>query len=224
MPESTAVVQDGGPALPSLRARKQKMVREIVFDAATVLFFKKGFDETTVDDIAQAAGISQRSFFRYFVSKGDLMAYTLVTYGDQLIAAIEACPESYSLREVFRETVLHVAQEAVAHPRTRKVIEILRNNPAAAATEMSRFGEVQALVARTFAKRLPERREDSLIAGVIAGMTLQVTGVTVRWCFEHGQSDISDAMEQVLATFERIFCTDASLRVGADTHPCDAMS
>lgn len=224
IPESTAVVQDGVAGLPSLRARKQQIVREIIWDAATDLFFKNGFDETTVDDIAQAAGISQRSFFRYFMSKGDLMAYTLTTYGDQLIAAIEACPESYSLREVFQETVLQVAQEAVAHPRTRKVIEILRNNPTAAATEMSRFGEVQALVARSFAKRLAERGEDSLIAGVIAGMTLQVTGVMVRWCFEHGQADISDAMEQVLATFERIFCSDALPKVGANTRPCDAMS
>ena len=204
--ESTGAVQDGVAAVPSLKARKQKIVREIIWDAATDLFVKKGFDETTVDDIAQAAGISPRSFFRYFASKGDLMAYTLVTYGYQLIAAIEACPKSYSLGEVFRETVLQVTQESAEHPRTRKVLEILRKHPAAAAAEMSRLGEVQRLVARAFARRLPKGSEDSLTAGVMAGMTIQLTGVTVRWCFEQGQSDISAAMERVLATFERMFC------------------
>jgi hypothetical protein len=134
------------------------------------------------------------------------MAYSLVTYGDQLIAAIEACPKSYSLGEVFRKTVLQVTQESAEHPRTRKVLEILRKHPAAAAAQMSRLGEVQGLVARAFARRLPKGSEDSLTAGVMAGMTLQLTGVTVRWCFEQGQSDVSVAMERVLATFERMFC------------------
>jgi AcrR family transcriptional regulator len=204
--ESNEAVQHPVAAVPSLKARKQKIVREIIWDAATDLFVKKGFDETTVDDIAQAAGISPRSFFRYFASKGDLMAYSLVTYGDQLIAAIEACPKSYSLGEVFRKTVLQVTQESAEHPRTRKVLEILRKHPAAAAAQMSRLGEVQGLVARAFARRLPKGSEDSLTAGVMAGMTLQLTGVTVRWCFEQGQSDVSVAMERVLATFERMFC------------------
>src|SRR6266851_630905 len=106
------------PVPPTLQARKQQIVRDAIWDAAIDLFAEKGFDETTVDDIAQAAGVSRRSFFRYFASKNDLMAHGMVNYGAELTAAIDACPQTYSLSEVFRETVLRVAQKSVAHPRT----------------------------------------------------------------------------------------------------------
>ena len=44
-------------------------------------------------------------------------------------------PKVYSLSEVFKETVTKVAQDALAHPRTSKVFEVLKNSPAAAAAE-----------------------------------------------------------------------------------------
>src|SRR5882724_4825502 len=111
--------------VPTLHARKQQFVRDAIWDTATDLFAEKGFDETTVDDIAQAAGVSRRSFFRYFASKNDLMAHGMVNYGAELTAAIDACPQTYSLSEVFRETALRVAQKSVAHPRTRKIMAIV---------------------------------------------------------------------------------------------------
>src|SRR5690348_12762510 len=111
--------------VPTLQARKQELVREAIWDAATDLFAEKGFDETTVDDIAEAAGVSRRSFFRYFASKNDLMAHAMVNYAAELTAAIEACPPSWSLAEVFRETVLRVTQRSAAHPRSRKIMAIV---------------------------------------------------------------------------------------------------
>ena len=59
-------------------------------------------------------------------------------------------------------------------------------------------------MAKAYARRLPD--EDELTAGVMAGITLQLTGVTVRWCFEHGQPDVSAAMDRLLPTLESVFC------------------
>src|ERR1700730_4798427 len=109
--------------VPTLHSRKQQVVRDAIWDAATDLFAKKGFDETTVDDIAEAAGTSRRSFFRYFESKSDLMAQPMVSYGTSLTDAIENCPLGYSPAEVFKHTVLTVARESASHPRTRKIME-----------------------------------------------------------------------------------------------------
>ncbi len=185
-------------------------MREGIWNAATDLFFLNGYDETTVDDIAQAAGISPRSFFRYFLSKGDLMSYALLAYGNQLVAHINACPSSYSLREVFRETIVSVAQPGITRQaRTRKHLEILNNSAAAAAAEMSRLSEVQTMVAEAYARRLPAGPGHALTARVMAGVTLQLTGVLVRWCLEQGEPDISTAMELLLANLEGIFCRDS---------------
>ena len=53
----------------SLRDRKKIGTRQALFEAATRLSFRQGFRETTVDAIAEAAGVSRRTFFRYFPSK-----------------------------------------------------------------------------------------------------------------------------------------------------------
>ncbi len=204
--DTIEAVQDGLLAISNLKARKQHAVRGAIWEVATNLFAEKSFDETTVDDIAQAAGISPRSFFRYFASKGDLMAYALVSFGDQLIAAIEACPDSYQLNEVFREAVLNVVREAVTQPRTRKVFEILRVSPAAAASEMSRLLEVQGLIARAFGRRLSGGIDEDLTAGVLAGLTLQLAGMSVRWSFEHGKADVPATVDRLLGAMETAFC------------------
>lgn len=202
------VVQQPVEMVPTLHARKQQFVRDAIWDVATDLFAEKGFDETTVDDIAQAAGVSRRSFFRYFSSKSDLMAHGMVNYGAELTVAIDACPQTYSLSEVFRETVRQVAQKSAAHPRTRKIMDIVARYPAARAAELSRLAEVQDLVADAFARRCRKGADDDRTASILAGLTLQVLGVAFRSWFEHGQPDISAAVDQIFATLGRLICDD----------------
>src|SRR5947209_18161793 len=96
------------------------------------LFSSSGYDETTVEDLARAAGISLRSFFRYFTSKGDLMAYALLLYGHQLAAAIDSCAPDASVRSVFKQSISRIAQQGLlAEARTRKHLEILSRSQAA---------------------------------------------------------------------------------------------
>jgi AcrR family transcriptional regulator len=62
----------GAPAL-SLRDRKRERTRRALIDAAVALFERKGYDETTVAEIAAAADIGTRTFFSYFASKEDIL-------------------------------------------------------------------------------------------------------------------------------------------------------
>jgi AcrR family transcriptional regulator len=57
----------------SLRERKRARTRRAIVDAATELFERDGYDETTIADIAAAAEIGTRTFFSYFASKEDLL-------------------------------------------------------------------------------------------------------------------------------------------------------
>jgi AcrR family transcriptional regulator len=197
-----------GPRLPTLQERKQQLVRTAIWDAATDLFAAKGYDETTVDDIAQKAGVSMRSFFRYFSSKSDLMAHGVLGYGTYLKEAIEACPPEYSRSEVFRQTVFQVAQKCAAHPRTRKIMQIAAKYPAAKEAQQSQTAELQERVEAAFAQRWAGHSEEDLTPGVVAGLTLSVLSVIFRVWFEQGQQDISATADQVLATLGRLVCQD----------------
>ncbi|MBV8890494.1 MAG: TetR family transcriptional regulator [Acidobacteria bacterium] len=202
---NAAVSVPARAAIPDVKTRKQQLVREIIWDAATSLFAEKGYDETTVDEIAQAAGVSPRSCFRYFASKSDIMAYSLVSFAEQLIAAIDACPKSWTAREVFHNMMTQVAQDAVNHPRSRRVFGILKNWPEAAAAQSTRMADAQAMVSGAFEKRIPKNGTARLAAAVLGGLAIQMTGVTIRWCIERKQSDVDAAVNETLATFGQLF-------------------
>src|SRR5436305_13453643 len=101
----------------TLKARKQEFVRDAIWAAAIDLFAEKGFEETTVDEIVDAAGTSRRTFFRHFESKRDLIAQPIVSYGASLTQAIESCPAEPSPAKLFRHVVLEVAQRTVSDSR-----------------------------------------------------------------------------------------------------------
>src|SRR5512133_1110731 len=73
------------PSAPArLKARKQQVVRDALSAAAEELFLARGFEAVTVEEIARAAGVSRRTFFRYYESKEEVMAERADKLGEQL--------------------------------------------------------------------------------------------------------------------------------------------
>ncbi len=190
----------------NLQVRKQQLVRQAIYDAAIDLFAVKGFDETTVEEIAQAAGVSRRSFFRYFASKDDLLAQSVVSYAKALVEAIAACPAAASPPEVVRETVLSTARLTAAEPRTRQIIEISVRSASARQAHQSRMMEAEDSVAEAFAKRLKSKPRHYLKPRLLASLTFVMMNVAIMSWFKGEHQSITTAAEQALSNLKNLFC------------------
>jgi AcrR family transcriptional regulator len=186
----------------SLQQRKQELVRSAIFDAALDLFAGKGYDETTIEDIAEKAGVSRRSFFRYFSSKGDVLASGLLQYGQYLKTAIDSFAPETTSAAIFRQTVLMVAQQSSASPRARKMMQILATHPAANEAQHARSAEFRKMVYAAFARR--KKWLGGLDAEILANLTLGVLNVVFQTWFQQTERDVCAVAEQVLESLERI--------------------
>jgi hypothetical protein len=111
------------------------------------------------------------------------------------------------MREVFQRMMLQVVEDAVKDPRPRRVFEILKMWPEAAAAQSTRMADAQAMVSGAFEKRLSKNRTGGLAAAVLGGLAIQMTGVTIRWCIERKQSDVEAAVNEALVTLGRLLST-----------------
>ncbi|SDF48751.1 transcriptional regulator, TetR family [Blastococcus fimeti] len=139
--------------------------------AALDLFTLRGFEQVTTDEVADAAGISRRTFFRYFATKadavwGDFAAH--VTRLDELLAATDpAQPVLASVCAAYVE----VNDYAVAElPLLRERMLLILTEPALLAHSQLRFAEVDRVVARHVAGRSGTAATD-LVPRLVAATT-----------------------------------------------------
>lgn len=90
-------------AVPSRRESRRATEGLRIEKAALELFLARGISEVSIEDIARAAGISRRTFFRYFPSRDDILAATHVRANLRSIAAFRARPAGESLFEALLE-------------------------------------------------------------------------------------------------------------------------
>ncbi|GAB2750670.1 TetR family transcriptional regulator [Streptomyces bullii] len=151
---------DGEHRVLGLRERKKQRTRDTLLRAALELFTTRGYEETTVDDIAAAADVSQRTFFRYFASKEEVAFFVPRLAESHIVAAVRARPPGEAPLEALRRAVLEswdTINEAVErivpidlHMRVYRVIE---STPALLAAHLRRSAELEEQLAGIVAER-----------------------------------------------------------------------
>jgi mycofactocin system transcriptional regulator len=128
--------------------------RARVEQAALDLFALKGFEAVIIDDIAAAAGISRRTFFRYFATKadavwGDFAAHTARL--ERLLAATDpGRPVLASVCSAYVEVNDYAAADL---PLLRERMQLILTEPALLAHSQLRYADVDRVVARHVAER-----------------------------------------------------------------------
>jgi AcrR family transcriptional regulator len=189
--------QSPEPDAPTLglRERKQRYTKNAIWDAAIDLFAEKGFDDTTIEEIAELAFVSRRSFFRYFESKNDLMAEPIANMANSLAQAVASCPKSASAAELLRFVVSALVSKAAAEPRTPKVMQIAARYPAAREALLSRMATVQDEIEEAFRRRF----KDPFTVRVLSSLTLSALSLATNHWFANGQKDIEASTRKVFS-------------------------
>jgi TetR/AcrR family transcriptional regulator, regulator of mycofactocin system len=128
---------------------------------ALALFTRDGFDRTSVSDIAAAAGIGRRTFFRYFASKADLVWGDFPGLLHEMRARLDKYPDTTPLMEAVHDAAVEFnavpADEAAAH---RQRMTLILTVPTLLANSTLRFTEWRAAVAEFAARRLGREPDD----------------------------------------------------------------
>jgi len=194
------------PALPSLRERKKDEVRAALAEAAVALAREVGWDAVTTEAIAQHAGVSRRTFFRYFPTKE---AVVLARRGEQLERfraelAKERAGESPA--KAVRRACLALAGDYVSEKRRILGEHALFGASAAlSAADVALDQAFEAVIAEAVIRRAKPGKETERRAKLYAAAALSVLRVVIgEWAARKGKLDLVEAGGDALSLVEGI--------------------
>jgi TetR/AcrR family transcriptional regulator, regulator of mycofactocin system len=173
---------------PSGRGRPPSTSHEAVGRTALRLFVERGFEETTVEEIAAASGVSRRTLFRYYASKNDMVWGDFDFVLARLRAELEATGEDEPIMEALRRAVVasnHYPPEDLPELRIR--LTLISTVPALQAHSMLRYEAWRRVVAEFVARRLGLGVDDLVpisVGWVALGASM---AAFVRWVSHPGE-------------------------------------
>jgi len=188
----------------NLQSKKQDLVRHEIWGAAIDLFYREGFDEVTIDQIAERAGVSRRTFFRYFASKDDVMGSTMKTFGEALEQAIREEADSLSAFEVAKRSVAHVLMRQPSSTITERVVQISKRSSAALSAQFLQLPAVEENLARAFASRAGRSNQPSIDDRILASVAFAATKLCVDLWVGQPQLPVEEIVAGVFARLSSI--------------------
>ncbi|MEU9306425.1 TetR family transcriptional regulator [Streptomyces sp. NPDC048256] len=146
--------------METLRERKKQRTRDALLRAAVELFTSQGYDGTTVDEIAAAVDVSQRTFFRYFAGKDEAALALVEMTVERFAEAVRARPPHEPPLEALRQAVLEgwysineVVESVVPVELYLRMYRVIESTPVLLAAHLRRSVEVEEDLARVIAER-----------------------------------------------------------------------
>ncbi len=184
--------------------RRRRLVRADIGRVAINLFAARGFDTVTVDDIADAAGISQRTFFRYFATKDEVVLDYERRLHERLAAVTAERPAAEGPVTALRNAYLATSQVA---PEDREHVgqlgRILAAAPELRATAHGARTTSNDDLIELIAARMGAPAGDVRPRSVVAAMTSVAAAEWAAWVEGGGDGDPAERIGAALALVEK---------------------
>ncbi|GGK37905.1 mycofactocin system transcriptional regulator [Nocardia camponoti] len=190
------------------RGRPPRTTRRALEEIALDLFAEHGFDETTVERIASEAGVSERTFFRYFPSKVEVLWAQFDYEVKRLREAFAAVPADEPMMSAVRRIVVeanHYRAEDV--PELRNRMQLLSSVPALAAGAGAHYDAWERAVGEFAASRLGASPDD-LLPLAVGRTTLAAARAAFDAWLSRGDADLTIYLDQALAALARGFAPE----------------
>lgn len=190
--------------MTSLQEKRRRYVAREIAAAAMRLFGDRGFEAVTVEEIAAAAGISARTFFRYYATKDEVVLQYHRRMQDRLVEALAARPEREGPITALRSAYLatsHVAPEdresVLLTNRFLGASDDLRVRTQGLHTDGSR-----AIVSMIAGRMGVDPTSDSRPETVVVAMGAAAGAAFQRWISSGGEGDPADHIAAALALLQ----------------------
>lgn len=169
------------------------------------LFLEQGFQETTVDQIAEAAGISRRSFFRYFATKEDVVLGDLIDRGHRVRTALVARPPGEEPWVAVRGALLALREEAAETETELRIGRMLFQSPTLRTRHLEKHLAWQEMLVPVLAHRLSDTTDldgpsaDHRATAIIATALTCLDVATETWVRRDGEVPLEDLWDEAVA-------------------------
>jgi AcrR family transcriptional regulator len=195
---STVPLQE--EASGSLRDRKKGRTRRVIQAEALRLFAEQGFEATTVEQIAAAAEVAPRTFFRYFATKDEVVFWS--EYEPLLAGFVAARPAD----EPAVAAVSHALVDGLAafYEQDRDLVldrlKLAFGTPALYPRLWRQQARSAAGIARLLAGRLEARPDDLEIRAIAAAIAAALWVAVEEWQAHDGQQELAVLIDRALGT------------------------
>jgi AcrR family transcriptional regulator len=196
----------GGPCMtaveagaPGVNAKKRDRVRTTIVAAANEIFETKSFHASTTAEIAARAGISQRTFFRYFACKEDVVLEWLDSYMERICQRLRNRPADEPPLQALRRAVDHFCHLPVTEIER---VEFLRQLMQASETLRARLLLRNADWEAHIACEMEARGVPRVRSAFLANFTMGVLNVTFRDRPLRDQDLVEDLIDEGFRAFE----------------------
>jgi AcrR family transcriptional regulator len=191
------------PAAESWRERKRQQTQQRIAEAGMRMFVEIGFEATTLDAIAEAAGIARRTFFHYFDSKEAL----LFAYEDRaeqgVVKALARAPNDMPPFEAMRAALMAMVSE-FGTDEARTLNKLLRSTEALRARKQSNYERQERYLLKALSEKWPDAA-DSLRLRLIAMIGMGIMRIAAdAWSADDGTRPLRAYLEDGFAGFREI--------------------
>lgn len=194
-----AASQDG------LRERKKLRTRAALTDAAVDLFYAKGYEAVTIDELAAAVDVSPRTFFRYFASKEDVVLSRGAELDDLVVDGLACRPADEPPLTALRAALfgmLPSAGDNVGVGRFLRAQHLINNTPALLAGNLRRMVATEARLTAEIARRQGVDPVTDLRPRVLVGVVYAALRVALLTLCAEPRRDLDRLLDLVATSID----------------------